>query len=128
MNLILDTCTFIWLVTGDGKVPPSCRAAILDTENRLFLSSVSTWEIMVKYQLGRLQLSEPPEAYVPRYREMHGIEPLPLQETDVLHLRTLPDYHRDPFDRMLICQAISNSAAIMTPDPLIRNYPVRVIW
>ena len=99
-----------------------------DQGNEAFLSAVSAWEIAVKNLLGGLKLSEPPERFVPKYRSAHKIESLVLNEEMVLQVRRLPRLHRDPFDRMLVCQAIAEGMAILTPDELIRQYPVKTIW
>lgn len=128
MRLLLDTCTFLWLAEGGPELSARSRTLISARENELYLSSVSVWEIVVKHSLRRLQLKEPPEVLVPNYRELHSIEPLPLDEESVLQLKHLPNRHRDPFDRMLICQAIAGAMAILTPDPEISQYPVRTIW
>ena len=94
----------------------------------MFLSAISVWEITVKYQLGKLPLPEHPRSYIPQQRKQHQIETLSLQEDAIQHLSNLSDIHRDPFDRMLICQAIQEGMALLTPDPLIQQYPVKVIW
>jgi PIN domain nuclease of toxin-antitoxin system len=126
--LLLDTCTFLWIVEGGQKLSPQARAACRDPGNEVLLSAVSAWEITQKHMLGRLPLPEPPEQFVVRYREGHDFTSLPLEETAVFHLFRLPRLHRDPFDRMLICQAIADGLAIVTPDPQIAQYPVRVLW
>lgn len=100
----------------------------VDPENEVFLSAVSVWEISVKHGLGRLPLPEPPERFVPLQRERHGIDVLPLEEEAALYLNRLPSSHRDPFDRMLICQAIVHGMVILTPDELVTQYPVLSIW
>lgn len=100
----------------------------IDPANDVFLSAVSAWEISVKHGLGRLPLPEPPEKFIPFQRERHGIEALPLEEEATLYLNRLPSSHRDPFDRMLICQAIVHGLVILTPDELVTQYPVRSIW
>jgi PIN domain nuclease of toxin-antitoxin system len=94
----------------------------------MFLSPVSVWEIAVKNRLGRLPLPASPETFVPRQRVQHGIESLPLDEESCLQLLRLPPIHQDPFDRMLVCQAIVRGLAILTPDPLITQYPIRCVW
>lgn len=96
--------------------------------NDVFLSSVSTWEISIKYALGRLPLPEPPDQFIPSQRKLHGIERLPLEEEATFYLLKLPEYHRDPFDRMLVCQAIVHGLTILTPDELINQYPARTTW
>lgn len=128
MRLLLDTCTFLWIVFDQPDLSAPARAAYLDADNEVFLSAVSAWEITVKHRLGRLPLAEPPKQFVPRFRKAHGIVPLPLDEDAVLQDATLPGLHRDPFDRMLICQAIAHGLILLTPDPLISQYPVRVLW
>lgn len=129
MKLLLDTCTFLWLNAEPERVPAKVLAACESGANELFLSSVSAWEIAVKYAAGRLRLPvEDPGAYVTTRREQNGIESLPLGEEAVLQVVKLPALHRDPFDRMLICQAIVEGMMLVTPDPLIRQYAVRVLW
>jgi len=128
VRVLLDTCTFIWLITDAPQLSPIARSIFSSAENEAYLSSVSAWEIAVKHALGRLELQDAPDLYVPRERARHGITPLPLDETAVLHLSRLPVLHKDPFDRMLICQALVNGFAILTPDELIRRYPVRTVW
>jgi len=107
---------------------PTCAHRIADPSNDVYLSSVSAWEITVKHALGRLPLPEPPERYVPSQRIARGIEPLALDEEAALHLSRLPPLHRDPFDRMLVCQALIGALTIVTPDADIARYPVRTLW
>jgi PIN domain nuclease of toxin-antitoxin system len=128
MTLLLDTCTFLWLAGGRTTLPPAAAAAISDPANDVFLSAVSVWEIVAKHRAGKLPLPEPPEVLVPAERTLRGIEPLPFDEESAMYGTRLPALHRDPFDRMLIAQAVAHSLAIVTPDPLITQYPVRVLW
>lgn len=128
MKLLLDTCTFLWIVADAPAISERARGLFADRSHEVFLSSVSTWEIAVKHAAGRLALPDPPAEFVPRYREAHGIEPLSLDEKAVLQLGRLPGHHRDPFDRMLICQAIEHGLALLTPDRAIADYPVRTVW
>ena len=92
------------------------------------MSTASIWEISVKHQVGRLALPRPPERFLPEQRERHGFLSLPVDEASVLQLTRLPPLHKDPFDRMLVCQAIEHSMTLLTPDPLIAQYPVRISW
>ena len=128
MKLLLDTCAFLWLITDASELSQKARDLVREPANEIYLSSVAVWEIAVKYALGRLPLPAPPERFVPFQRQAHRIAPLPLDEESVLHVHRLPHLHRDPFDRMLICQAITHGLAILTPDPLVTQYPVRSIW
>ena len=128
MKVLLDTCTFLWIVTDARELSPRAREIFRAPEVEVYLSAVSVWEIAVKHALGRLPLPEPPARFVPAEREAHGIDSLPLDEESVLQAARLPQVHRDPFDRMLVCQAIAHGLAILTPDPLIADYPARIVW
>lgn len=128
MRLLLDTCTFLWIILDHPDLSSNARALFSSRENEVYLSSVSAWEISLKCALGRLRLPEPIDTFVPQQRERHGIEALPLDEISALQLHRLPSLHHDPFDRMLVCQAIAHGLAILTPDKWISRYPVRSIW
>ena len=128
MKLLLDTSTFLWVITDAPDLSARARELFADPENEAYLSSVSAWEIVVKYALGRLPLPEPPERFVPSQRKQHGIDPLSLDEEAALHLARLPLLHKDPFDRMLVCQGIVHGLVILTPDDLVSQYPVRTMW
>lgn len=127
MKILLDTCEFLWLISGDAKLSSKALSAILNPRNRVFLSTVSFWEISVKYGLGKLVLPEAPSLFITKQRELHRIESLSLDEESVSKLSVLPTIHRDPFDRMLICQALAHSLTLASSDPMIRQYPVRVL-
>lgn len=128
MRLLLDTCTFLWIVGGDEALSARAREAFVDTESEVFLSAASAWEIAVKHRLGKLPLPAPPGDFVPAQRAAHGIDPLPVDEESALHVGKLPDLHRDPFDRVLVAQAIVGGLRLVTPDESIRQYPVRTLW
>jgi PIN domain nuclease of toxin-antitoxin system len=127
MKLLLDTCTFLWLA-GGASLSTLAAAAIREPSNEVFLSAVSTWEIASKHRAGRLPLPESPDRLIPVERGQRGVLSLAFDEDSALQVLRLPALHRDPFDRMLISQAIAGGLAIVTPDPLIAQYPVRVIW
>ena len=128
MKLLLDTVTFLWLVAEPARLSDPARAAVVDPANDVYLSAVSSWEIAVKHALGRLPLPQAPERFLPVQRSRHGVDSLPLDEEATLHLPRLPTLHRDPFDRLLICQAIAHGMVLATPDPQIAGYPIRTIW
>ena len=128
MRLLLDTCTFLWIVSGSSRLSKQAAQWFSDPDNEVFLSAVSAWEIAVKHSLKTLRLPIPPIEFIPFQRKAHGIDPLPLTEEEVLYLPKIPKLHRDPFDRMLVCQAIVNGLVILTPDQLISQYPIRVLW
>jgi len=126
MKLLLDTHIFLWFISGDTRLPEVMCDSIRNPENDVYLSVVSLWETIVKYQLGKLPLPQPPEKYLPLQRERHQIFSLSLDEASVTHLAKLPSVHRDPFDRMLICQAIEHGMMIVTVDDVFGSYPVSV--
>lgn len=128
MRLLLDTVTFLWVAEGDASLSAPAREAIANPANEVFLSAASAWEIAIKHGLGRLPLRLPPEEYVTEQRRRHRLDPLPIGEDAALQVGKLPDVHRDPFDRILVAQAIVGGLAIVTPDRLIRAYPVPALW
>ena len=128
MRILLDTATFLWEVSDAPEFSEEAREIFADPENEIYLSSVSAWEIAVKYALGKFPLPEPPLRFVPLQRKQHAIDLLQLDEEAALHLSLLPLLHKDPFDRVLVCQAVVCHLVILTPDELINQYPVRTIW
>ena len=128
MKILLDTCTFLWIVSDSPELSELSRKLFREPSNGVFLSAVSVWEISVKYALGKLPLPQTPEKYIPHQREKHMVDSLALDENSILHLNRLPQLHKDPFDRMLICQAIDHNMVILTPDELITQYPVASKW
>ncbi len=128
MRALLDTHTFLWWITGDPRLSRKVREIISDGENELFLSAASGWEIAIKAKLGRLQLPDAPERFIPEQMALNAIESLPIQMSHALHVYNLPDHHRDPFDRLLIVQAQLENFPILTADPRIARYSVKVIW
>jgi PIN domain nuclease of toxin-antitoxin system len=128
VRLLLDTCTFLWIVSGAPDLSPTARELFVDPDNDVYLSAVSVWEIALKHAAGRLPLPEAPGRFVPAQRRRHGIDALGLDEESAVHVGRLPPLHRDPFDRMLVCQAIVHGLVMLGPDPLISQYPIRQAW
>lgn len=127
MRLLLDTHIFLWYISGKSRLPDVFLDAISDTENDVYVSVISVWESLIKYQNGKLPLPESPERYLLEQREMHLFNSLPLDEGSVAKLVTLPLIHRDPFDRMLICQALEHDLTIVTFDAVISAYTNNVL-
>lgn len=128
MNLLLDTCTFLWAAADAPQLSPIARRQISDTQNSLYLSAVSGWEIAIKYAGGQLRIPELPENYIRSRRTVGGIHSLPLDERSAVYAASLPLHHKDPFDRMLICQAIVHELTILSPDPMLAKYQVSTLW
>jgi PIN domain nuclease of toxin-antitoxin system len=127
MRLLLDTHIFLWYISADQRLPDIVRDSIRDTQNEIYLSAVSIWEAIIKNQIGKLPLPTSPEIYLPEQRERHLISSLALDESSVAQLVKLPMLHRDPFDRILICQALEHDLVIATTDDAICNYAVNVL-
>jgi PIN domain nuclease of toxin-antitoxin system len=108
MRLLLDTHVFLWYLVGDARLPAGFANAIRDPANQVFLSVASIWEVVVKNSAGKLPLPEPPAEYLPRQRLAHQIESLSIDESTMAHLAKLPAIHRDPFDRLIIAQALQH--------------------
>jgi PIN domain nuclease of toxin-antitoxin system len=128
VKLLIDTCTFLWLTSGSDQMSEAATQAFLDPENERYLSAASAWEIAIKHSLGRLALPGKPEQFIRQIREKSGVETLPIDEESALYVSRLPRLHTDPFDRMLVAQAIVHGMTILTPDEAIEQYAVRVLW
>jgi PIN domain nuclease of toxin-antitoxin system len=128
MRLLLDTATLLWISHDGSKLSPAARTAYLDTQNERYVSVASLWEIIVKNGLGKLPLPAPLPKLIEPMKQSGLIQILPLSESATYRLQSLPDIHRDPFDRMLVCQAIDEGLTLVTPDALLANYPVSTLW
>ncbi len=127
MKLLLDSCTFLWLVSAPDSLSPKARQLLASADQEVYFSVVSRWELLIKHSLGGLSLANPTH-YFDDACERFSLMDLPLQSEDVAQVTRLPTIHRDPFDRMLICQAIAQGLTLVTPDPLIHQYPISVAW
>ena len=127
MRLLLDTHVFLWYISADPLLPVAFRDAIRDPANEVYLSVASVWEAVIKYALGKLPLPEAPAGYLPAQREAHRIATLPVEEAALAHLAGLPPLHRDPFDRILIGQALQHGLTLVTVDDAVRAYPVPLL-
>ena len=126
MRLLLDTHIFLWYITGDARFERPIRKSIEDADV-VFVSVASVWEATIKYRLGKLPLPESPSPWLTEQRERHGFESLLIDESSVSYLGSLPSHHRDPFDRMLICQALQHDLHIVTADPVLSFYPAKLL-
>lgn len=127
MNLLLDTCTFLWMCNSPESLSEEALKIVKDPNNNLFLSAASAWELIIK-TAKTLNLPEPTDKYIKSRRNRLGISSVEIRESDLGALLKLPELHKDPFDRLIIAQSISRSMPILSPDSLISKYPVQVIW
>lgn len=127
MRLLLDTHIFIWWDGEPGKLAQATLATLQDPANTLVLSVVSLWEMQIKAQLGKLQLKRPLKEIVESQQRANGVEVLPVEAAHVYALGSLPPHHKDPFDRLLIAQANAEGIVLVSVDPELRSYPVRLL-
>ena len=127
MRLLLDSHTFLWWNNEPEKLSPKVLEMCKNAEHTLYISVASIWEIQIKFQLGKMRLHKP-LAEIIRQEQENGIEILPIEPAHIFALDSLPNHHKDPFDRLLVAQAIVEEAVLLSADPLIQQYPVKVEW
>lgn len=128
MNILLDSHTLIWFSQNSPQLSSSAIEILEDRNNLLFLSLVSVWEIQIKVQLGKLNLDISLSEIVKDQTKINDVQILPLKLSHIWTLDTLPYYHKDPFDRLLISQAITENLIILGVDSVFDSYPVEKIW
>lgn len=128
MRLLLDTHVFLWWVTDNPALSSRARELIADTGNEVFFSAVSGWEIAIKAKLGRLSVDEDLERFITQELQNNSFQVLPIYLNHALRVFSLPDHHRDPFDRLLIAQAQVEKIPIISGDPELQKYLVDVVW
>ncbi len=128
MNLLLDTHAFIWWHSEPENLSDRVLAACQDVTNTLALSVASVWEMQIKAQLGKLQLTKPLSEIIQHQQEQNQLQLLPVTLPIVLALDDLPMHHRDPFDRLLIAQAKVDQFVLVSNDSQFKQYPVSLFW
>ena len=127
MRILLDTQCWLWMVAEPERLSRRARAMVASDRHELYLSSVSSWEIAIKHGLGKLDLPAPPAEFVPTRMRATGVLPLVVTHAHALRVSELPGHHRDPFDRLLIAQALEESLSVLTADRHFRRYGVPVV-
>jgi PIN domain nuclease of toxin-antitoxin system len=128
MKVLVDTHTFLWDLLSDHRSSRLAKQILKSDEHELFFSLVSLWEFAIKIKTGKLNALGPSVAYLRDEMENYSMQLLPIRYEHILALESLPVHHSDPFDRLLIAQAITESLPILTHDKLFTQYPVKVIW
>jgi PIN domain nuclease of toxin-antitoxin system len=130
VKLLLDTHTLLWLVDGDAQLTQPARSAIADPANELFVSVATIWELAIKTTKTNspLVLSDPLSVYLAKWLQVYGIDVLPIQQSHALGVLALPDHHRDPFDRIIIAQAMTEGLTLVSGDSHVSRYSVPLIW
>lgn len=125
---LLDTCTLIWLSAEPQRLSKKASRHIDNPQTELWLSDASVWELSLKWQAGKLRLPQPPRLWVEEQSRLWHLRPLPIERHDLYRVSELPAHHNDPFDRLLIAQAIEQGLTILTPEPTMHRYPVATLW
>ena len=128
MKLLLDTATFLWMYLGEKEHFSKKALHALEKSDVIYLSAVSSWEIAIKFSLGKLELKTPPQDWLLNTIQLMGIESLPVYHQHSLHVAELPWHHKDPFDRLLISQSIQENLTLLSPDSVFKKYPVELVW
>ena len=128
MRLLVDTHCWLWFLLAPEKLNDAGRAALADPESLVYFSVASSWEIVVKFALGKLDLPEPPSRYIPKRLEALGNESLPITQSHALLLESLPQHHKDPFDRMIVAQACVEGLTLVTADRALGAYDLPILW
>jgi|KBSMisStandDraft_5_1062788.scaffolds.fasta_scaffold06879_8 PIN domain nuclease of toxin-antitoxin system len=128
MKYLLDTMVWLWSVGPSRTIGAAGLEIIASSEQDIYLSAASSWEIAIKTRLGKFQLPEPPGQYVRKRLVEQGIRSLPINLNHSLLVYDLPSHHADPFDRMIIAQAMVEGMTVLTSDRAFEKYPIDVVW
>ncbi|MFO0967730.1 MAG: type II toxin-antitoxin system VapC family toxin [Gemmataceae bacterium] len=128
MNLLLDTHALLWYYLDDPHLSPAAKAAIADPANQIFLSPASHWEVAIKLSTGKYTLQVPFPVFVQEAIFDNGFLVLPINPGHTAELISLPYHHRDPFDRLIVAQAIAERMGVLSADPVLDRYPIRRLW
>jgi PIN domain nuclease of toxin-antitoxin system len=128
VRLLLDTHAFLWWIADDARLSARATALIGDGSNEILVSAASAWEIVVKSRLGRVAVPTPVDRFFTAQLEANAFVPLPIQMRHALGLEALPDIHRDPFDRILVAQAVAEELTLVSRDRVLRGYPISLEW
>jgi PIN domain nuclease of toxin-antitoxin system len=128
MRLLLDTHSFLWFINGDQRLSLRARSLIADADNQVLLSVACVWEIAIKVSLGKLSLEKPFEQLIPTQITLNDIDLAPITLQDLNIVARLPLYHRDPFDRLIIAQAMTRGIPLLSRDSMFDQYPIQRLW
>ena len=128
MKVLLDTCAFLWMVSDDPQASEIAKEIFLNDDNELFLSAVTGFEIAVKYSLGKLHLTEPPKEFIANRIQANALTELSVSMAHALALQNLPFHHKDPFDRLLVAQAMVNQIPLLSADQQLSAYDIKRLW
>lgn len=128
MKYLLDTVIWLWNIGSPERIGRIGREILENGQEGIYFSAATSWEVSIKMRLGKLQLPSPPAQCIPEFMARQGLRPLPVTHLHAVKVYDLPLHHNDPFDRLLIAQAISEEMCILTSDRIFQKYPVEVLW
>jgi PIN domain nuclease of toxin-antitoxin system len=128
MKVLLDTQAFLWFALGDERLSDVAKATILDASNKKAISPASYWEIAIKISLGKYRLHQSYEVFIHRGIEGNGFDLLPIEPKHTSVVASLPFHHRDPFDRLLVSQALVEQTPLISSDSLLDVYGITRLW
>jgi PIN domain nuclease of toxin-antitoxin system len=128
MRLLLDTHAFLWLVEGSPNLSAAARAVLADPANDVYLSAASVWELAIKVGNKKLTLSDTLDVFVPKWTAAYQLDALPVRFIHVYGVLGLPAHHKDPFDRLLVAQAMVEGMRLLTSDSKFAPYGVPIVW
>ncbi|MEW5892260.1 MAG: type II toxin-antitoxin system VapC family toxin [Pseudomonadota bacterium] len=127
-RLLLDSHAFLWWVFDDPRLSPLAKSLIQDPDALCLVSHATAWELAIKVSLGRLELTEPVTAFIESETAVNGFALLPVQLAHIAIIERLPFHHRDPFDRMLVAQALAETLPLVSADPALDRYGINRLW
>jgi len=128
VKLLLDTHSFLWWIIDSEKLSFKVKTVLEDTGNELYLSSASVWEMAIKISIGKLILTEPLDVFIPAQLAANQIQELPIVNHHAMYVTQLPWHHKDPFDRMIIAQSLTDKMVVISKDSFFDAYSIQRIW
>ena len=128
MRLLLDTHAMYWYIEGDPQLSATAQTLIQDASNEVLISPASYWEIAIKISIGKWKLNRTYEDFIDLALNKYGFQVLPILSTHTARVIGLPFHHKDPFDRLLVAQAIVEGIPIISNDPVLDSYPIKRLW
>jgi PIN domain nuclease of toxin-antitoxin system len=128
MRYLLDSMVWLWSIDSVGKINEACREILENGREEIYFSAATAWELSIKAGLGKLHLPGPPAQCIPAFIAKQGLRPLPVTHLHAVKVYDLPPHHQDPFDRLIIAQALEEEMVILTSDRAFKKYPVELVW
>ena len=128
MKYLLDSGVWVWSIDAVERIGRAGREILQSGQEEIYFSAASVWELTIKASIGKLKLPSEPGQCIPAFAAKQGLRPLPITQVHAVRVYSLPLHHHDPFDRLLIAQALEEEMAILTADPVFKKYPVDLVW